>query len=237
MLHRLVQNGLHRLELALFDLEHELIVDLQQDAALEARFPELAESGDHRELDDIGCRALYRRVHRHALGEHALVEVAALDGGQLAAAAEHRRDIARLVRLGDDLVHEGAHARIARKVAADVVARFLARDVQVARESEVADAVDDAEVDGLRVAAQLGRDLIQGDAEDLGGRARVDVLAALERIDEVLVARHVREQAQLDLRVVGRQEAIVPFARLEERADHAALLCAHGDVLEVRVGA
>lgn len=42
MLHRLVQDGLHRLKLALFDLEHELIVDLQQDAALDAGFPELA---------------------------------------------------------------------------------------------------------------------------------------------------------------------------------------------------
>ena len=156
---------------------------------------------------------------------------------RLAAAAEHRRDIARLMRLGDDLVHEGAHARIALEVAADVVARFLARDVQVARESEVADAVDDAEVDGLRVAAQLGRDLIQGDAEDLGGRARVDVLAALERIDEVLVARHVREQAQLDLRVIGRQQVVIPLTRLKERADHASFLCTHGDVLEVRIGA
>ena len=237
MLHRLAQDGLHHIELALDDFEHELIVDLQQDAALDARLLEPMIGGDHRELDDIGGRALYRRVHGHALGEHALVKIAALDGGQLAAAAEHRRDVARLTCFGDDLVHEGAHAGVALEVAADVVAGFLARDVQVAREAEVADAVDDAEVDGLRMAAQLRRDFLQGDAEDLGGRARVDVLAALERIDEVLVARHVREQAQLDLRVVGRQKVVVSLARLKQRADHAPFLRAHGDVLEVRVRA
>ena len=43
-------------------------------------------------------------------------------------------------------------------------------------------------------------------AEHLGGGRRVDVLAALERLAQLRLARDVREDPQLDLRVVGRDQ-------------------------------
>ena len=141
------------------------------------------------------------------------------------------------MRLGDDLVHEGAHARIALEVAADVVARFLARDVQVARESEVADAVDDAKVDGLGGGAQLMGDIRFRDVVDLGRGGAVNVCPGQKRLLHGFIACNVGQNAQLDLRVIGRQQVVIPLTRLKERADHASFLCTHGDVLEVRIGA
>ena len=62
-----------------------------------------------------------------------------------------------------------------------------------------------------------------------------NVLAAAERLEERRILRVVREDAELDLRVVGGED---PRARRrhERRADAARELRADGDVLEVRVG-
>ena len=51
----------------------------------------------------------------------------------------------------------------------------------------------------------------------------------------MLVAGEVREQPQLDLRVVGRHEQLARRERHERLADLAAELRTHGDVLQVRV--
>ena len=82
-------------------------------------------------------------------------------------------------------------------------------------------AVDDAEVHGLGVAALLGRDHQRRDAEDFGGGAGVDVFAVAEGFDQHRVARHVRQQAQLDLRIVG-DDQFPAWAGHEGGADFAA---------------
>ena len=53
---------------------------------------------DHRQLDQVGRRALHRRVDRLALGAGAARAVAAVDLGQVDAAAEQRLDIAAFAR-------------------------------------------------------------------------------------------------------------------------------------------
>ena len=66
--------------------------------------------------------------------------------------------------------------------------------------------------------------------------AVVDVLAAAERVDERFLAGHVREHAQLDLRVVGRDQDVA--RRGDERTPNlAAELGADRDVLQVRIRA
>ena len=63
----------------------------------------------------------------------------------------------------------------------------------------------------------------------------MEVLPAQERLDEALVARQVRKQPQLDLRVVARQDDVVGTRRHKGRPHHAAQVAAHGDVLQVGV--
>src|SRR5207249_814235 len=72
------------------------------------------------------------------------------------------------------------------------------------------------------------------DLEPLRRRARVDVLAAPERLDNRGVARQVGEDAELDLRVVGGDEP-PPLLRDERGADPPAELGPGRDVHEVRV--
>jgi hypothetical protein len=61
----------------------------------------------------------------------------------------------------------------------------------------------------------------------------VDVLAGLEGLAKLRFARHVGEDSQLDLRVVGREQ-LVPRLGDEGRADLAAELGADRDRLQVR---
>ena len=90
--------------------------------------------------------------------------------------------------------------------------------------------VHDAEVDGLAGRTQLRRDLALGDVVDFGGGGAVDVRTVQKRLLHVLVACDVRQNAQLDLRVVGVHEGLAR-ARHKVAAQAAAQLGADGNVL------
>ncbi len=84
------------------------------------------------------------------------------------------------------------------------------------------------------MGALVRADVRRLDPVDLGRGAAVHVLALRERIDQALVAGVVRDDAQLDLRVVGGQQAHA--LRGHERLANAhALLAADGNVLHVRM--
>ena len=70
--------------------EDEFVVDLEQHRALESAAHELVVDADHRQLDEVRGGALQRRVHGGALGEAALVGVAAVHVGDGPHAAEQR---------------------------------------------------------------------------------------------------------------------------------------------------
>src|SRR5439155_12883697 len=113
--------------------------------------------------------------------------------------------IAVASRLLDRALDEILHIRKAGKIGVDVLLRLLARDLEVLREAEGGDAVDDAEVDHLRDRAVRGRELRRLLAKHLDRGRGVDVVAAGERLTQLRLPRHVREDAQLDLRVVSQR--------------------------------
>ncbi len=114
------------------------------------------------------------------------------------------------------------------------VLRLLARDLEVLGEPECRDAVDDPEVDHLGNVALILRQLRRLLAEHLRSRRGVDVLVAGERISQARLAGDVREDAQLDLAVVGGDQP-VPLLRDEGRADLPSELGADRDRLQVRI--
>ena len=135
------------------------------------------------------------------------------------------------------------HPRQVGPVLIDEALRLLPRQTGIAREPVRLHAVDDPEVDRLGDAAHVRRDLFPGDAMDQGRRHAVDILAPRERIDQERLAAHVRQQPQLDLRIVGGdQHRIIEEPELravigDERAPHAPpQLGADRDVLQVRIG-
>ena len=77
-------------------------------------------------------------------------------------------------------------------------------------EPERRDAVDDPEVDHLRDVALDLRQRRRILAEHLGRGARVDVLAALERLAQLRLAGDVREDPQLDLASSRRRASRCP---------------------------
>ena len=72
-------------------------------------------------------------------------------------------------------------------------------------------------------------------SNDEGRRAQVHVRAGGEGVHQLRIVGQVREDAKLDLRVVGAEDD--PARRRDEgRADRPPELGADGDVLQVRVG-
>ena len=128
----------------------------------------------------------------------------------------------------DGLVEETPHAPVAREVGVDRRLRLGRCDAQLVRDAEGRRSVDDPEVDRLGARALVGADRFGRDAEDLGRGAAVDVLAVAERGEQVLVAREVREDAQLHLRVVGGEQDARLRARRTPRGSARPPRCGSG---------
>src|SRR2546427_430499 len=105
--------------------------------------------GDHRLLDDVRVRALHDEVDREALTERARRPVGGSDLWCRPAPSQQARRVAVALRLLDRALDEVLDEREPGEVRVDVRLRLLARDLEVLRETERRDAVDDAEVDHL----------------------------------------------------------------------------------------
>ena len=103
------------------------------------------------------------------------------------------------------------------------------------RQPEVAHPVGEPEVDHLGHRPLVGGDVRGVLAQHPGRGLAVDVGLARERVGEVLVARHVGEDPELDLAVVGGDERRVRRAGDERVPDPPAERRPDRDVLEVGV--
>jgi hypothetical protein len=104
-----------------------------------------------------------------------------------------------LARAADHAVHVGLDAGELDEILLDEGLGLVLGNAEVAGEAEARDAVDDAEVDRLGAAAQLGRHLVQGHAEHLGGGDGVDVLRPRGRRLELGQVAMWARSLQLDL--------------------------------------
>ena len=64
---------------------------------------------------------------------------------------------------------------VACEIGIDIFLGLLTGNRNIAGQSEVADAVNNAEIDGFGMGALLRRDLVPGNAEDFRRRAAMDV--------------------------------------------------------------
>ena len=93
------------------------------------------------------------------------------------------------------------------------VLRRLLRDADVLRQRERRLAVEQRVVDHLRDAAQLVRVAPAVGAENLQRRLLVEVGALAKRLDQHRIVGQVRQDAELDLRVVGGNQDVVRARR------------------------
>ena len=148
-LHDLAGQRHDRLHLVRRRLEEQLVVHLQQHAALQAALAQRRLHAHHGDLDHVAGGPLHRRVHRHPLGGVAGHRVVRAQIGQVAAAAQQRGHVAALAALGQRAVDEGAHARVGGEVGLDVALRLLLVDLGRLRQAERRHAVEDGVVRAL----------------------------------------------------------------------------------------
>src|SRR5262245_53704757 len=117
VLHAVADDLARRVELALGELEQELVVHLEQHPAGETRVLEPPLERDHRLLDHVRGRALHRRVHRRVLGEGARAGIRGRELGEVALATEHGLDEAVAPRLLERRVDPRADLGEGREVA------------------------------------------------------------------------------------------------------------------------
>src|SRR5450756_102592 len=234
--HGVAQQGHALLDLGLGALEDELVVHLEDEPRAQLAPGELAAHRHHGHLDDVGGRALEHGVDRQALAQRAQ---AVVGGAQLRhgpAPPEQRGDVAIPRRLGDHAFAEFADLGVLGEVGVDERLGLLHRDVDLFRQAEGGEAVHDAEVGGLGVFALALGDLFRRDPGDGRRGDAVDVLAAVIGVEQRRLLREQRHEAQLDLRVVGNYEPAAVLGH-ETGADLGAQVGAHGDVLQVGIGA
>ncbi len=109
-------------------------------------------------------------------------------------------------RLLDQSIQERANLGVGLEETGDVALGVGLGNPEVAGEPVRADPVDDPEVHPLGDSAHPVVHLVRRDGEQGGRRAPVQVLPALERRDQGLVPREMREDPQFDLRVVRPEE-------------------------------
>src|SRR5437899_4376677 len=95
-------------------LEEQLVMDLKNHLGVEFLVCQAPVDFDHRQFDEISCRALQRRIKRRALRKVAKLHLRRIDLRNWPDSAEQSLRYAGLARLGKDLVQVLLHAAIAR---------------------------------------------------------------------------------------------------------------------------
>src|SRR5919198_5357492 len=190
--HLLAHEFLYCANFRVRDLQQQLVVHLQHEASAATFVAQATMNRDHRLLDDVRVRPLHDEVDGETLAERARLPVRRTDFRRRPAPAEQARRVAVALRLLDRAVDEVLHQREPREVRVDVLLRLLPRYLEVLREAEGGDPVDDAEVDHFRDRAIAGCQLRRLLPEHLDRGRRVDVVAACERFAQLWLAGDVR---------------------------------------------
>ena len=147
---------------------------------------------DHRDLDQIGGRALNRTIDRHALTDAALRGIAALQFRNRTAAAEDRGRIALSLAVVDIAVHQRPHSRKLLEERLDIFLGIRLRHTDVGCQAERADAIHNSEHHALRRAPHLPSHLASRQIKNLHGRGHVNVFSLFEHLQQARVLREVR---------------------------------------------
>src|SRR5689334_17916740 len=234
MLHLVGDERFDVLEFRSGNLEHQLIVHLEQHFGVEGASDERLVNANHRNLDEVRRRALDWGVRGGAFTKCADVEVPVAQLGDIASPVENGLDVSVFPREFDHRIQVFANAMIALEIAFDEFLRLGVGNLELARQGVRALAVDRCEVDRLGARAHLFGDLLDGNVEDQRRGLTVYVAAGAERLDERGIVGEVRKESQLDLRIIGGDER--PAApRNEAAANVATELTPNRNVLEVRL--
>ncbi len=226
--------SLRPVELGQRHLTDQFVVDLHHDTRGAPLGLDRPLQRNHRQLDQIGSRTLHRRVDRLTFSAAFARTAATGDFGQVDSAPEHGFDITLGARRGAGFVHVALDPGKALEIAIDVGRCGAALDAQALGEAESAHAVDQAEIDRLGITPLLGGDRLRRHRKNLAGGGAMNIHALFERTQQAGILADVRHDAQLDLRIIGTDDA-VPGRRDEGLANAAPFDGTDRDVLQIGV--
>ena len=178
-----------------YEFRTTVTAELHDEAGIQPLFTQTAVNAEHRDFHNIGGCSLDRAVHGYALAKLARDLVLHAELGDRAASAVQGGRVALLVSSLYDRIQISSDAGIGGKIGVDIRLRGGGRDAKVTRKRECANAVHDAKVYRLGLAAKLRCYLFFRYAEHGRCRGGVDVLVRCERRDHALVACHMGKQA------------------------------------------
>ena len=114
---------------------------------------------------------------------------------------------------------------------------FLPAAAQLYRQTKIADAVHDAEVDRLGPAPHLLGHLVQRHTEDLAGRPGVHILIFPEGLQHQGILCHMSQNTQLNLRVIAGHEPVITGRGNKQCPDLPTDIRTGGDILQIGVRA
>ncbi len=176
-------------------VEVQLVVYLHDHLRFQTTLLEFAVDGNHGDLDDVGGSPLHRCVNGVALGKRADGSVMRNDIRQVTLASEQRLYIQMFARKLFLRLDERLNLRERRKIVVDQLLGFGARAVELLRQTERRDTVQDTEVCRLGFAALVFRHGFNGHPEDLRRRGSVDILSAAESGKQMFVLREMRHSS------------------------------------------
>ena len=218
------------------DLEHQLVVHLQQHARRQVLFCERPLNIDHGDLDDVGRGALDGRVERRPFGDVASLPVVTVEVGQVATATEQGGRVLVAAGLFDGFVQVVAHPAEPGEVGLHLFFCFARADLELCRQAEGTESVREPVAHRLDPAAHVGGHLVDRHAESTRPDKAVEVLTGVEGLDQPRVAGQMCHDPHLDLAVVGRHQRLETRTHDKPLTDLSAGIGTDRDVLEVRLG-
>ena len=209
-------------------------MDLKDEFGTELFLLQLLPDVYHGNFDDIRAGALERHIHGGAFPERTEIVIGRTEFVYHPPSSEQRGDVTVALCAFHVFVHIFFDVRIGGKIFVDVVLRPFCADAQILGKSEGADSVNDSEIDGFRASSHLRGDFVDGNAEYLGGRNRMNVLMLSVCLDELLASGKVREKAELYLGIVGVDEYVSGRGD-KELSEFLSLVIADGNVLQIRI--
>ncbi len=223
-----------RVQFAVGHLEDQFVMHLEDHARAQALLCDGVLDANHGDFDQIGVAALDGHVDGFTFERLPFVEGQSGHIGEEAFAPVHGVDVAlpaSLVERAFDVLFD---VREGLMIASNELARLAVAHACDIRQAEGRLAVQHGVDNGFCQAALIFRDLGQRSVEERSRRDGMNILVGIEGFDQARLVRDVRQDTQLNLRVVGCQQPVAGVGD-EGAAQLSANFCAYRDILEVRV--
>ncbi len=159
---------------------------------------------NHRQLDQVGRRALNDGIDRCSFGQVPLPAARTADSADRAPTAQDGTNITVELAIFQYSQQELLDPPIAIEVSIDVLRRLGLLDIQLFGQAEGTLPVNHPKIHRFGPPPHFGRHLRPAAPRKLGRYQRVNVLVASQRAAQRLILRKVGQHTQLDLRVIGR---------------------------------